>query len=82
MSNISDNIEVVKNNIDLLITVGEYAKSIAEKACKLGLQQIYTFENIEEAAEFLKSNIKEDDAILLKASNSMNFSKIAEYLKK
>lgn len=73
--------EVVKNKIDLLITVGEYAKDIAKKAKKMGLQKIYIFENIEEAEQFLKNNIKEGDAILLKASNSMKFSKIAEYLK-
>jgi len=74
--------EVVKNNIDILITVGNYAKEIARKARKIGMKEIYEFENIVDAAKYLKNIIKSDDLILLKASNFMNFSKILEMLKK
>ena len=73
--------EVVKNKIDLLITVGKYANEIADKAKRLGLKGIFKFENIDSAAEYIKNNIKSGDLILLKASNSMNFSKILDYIK-
>lgn len=73
--------EVIKNNIDILITVGEYAKDIANKASKSGMKDIFRFDNIDNASDFIKSNMKNGDLILLKASNSMNFSKILTKLK-
>lgn len=73
--------EVIKNNIDILITIGEYAKDISNKAEKLGMKSIFKFENIDDATKFIKSNMKNGDLILLKASNSMNFSKILEEIK-
>ncbi len=74
--------EVVKNKIDILITVGEYAENIANKAINLGMQNIFKFKNIDDASDFIKNNIKRGDLILLKASNSMNFSGILENIKK
>ena len=74
--------EVVKNKINILITVGEYAKDIANKAKTIGMKEIFEFDDIESATEYLKTNIGSGDLILLKASNSMNFSKILENLKK
>ena len=73
--------EVLKNNIDILITVGEYAKHIAKRAKSLGMDNILMFDNIENASRYLKEIMKEGDIILLKASNSMNFSKILDYIK-
>lgn len=73
--------EVVKNKINILITVGEYAKEIANRAESLGMKEIIRFENINDATEFIKSNMKAGDLILLKASNSMNFSNILENIK-
>ena len=72
--------EVVKNDTDILITVGDLAKEIANKARELNMENIYTFDNIEEAANYLKTIMKDNDVILLKASNSMNFGKILEYI--
>ena len=73
--------EVVKNKIDILITVGEYAKEIASKAKDLGMKEIFQFDNIEDVSEFVKNNMERGDLILLKASNSMNFSKILDNIK-
>ncbi|MBO4815565.1 MAG: UDP-N-acetylmuramoyl-tripeptide--D-alanyl-D-alanine ligase [Clostridia bacterium] len=73
--------EVVKNNIDILITVGEYAKHIANRAKSLGMDNILEFDDIENASRYLKGIMKDGDVILLKASNSMNFSKILDYIK-
>jgi UDP-N-acetylmuramoyl-tripeptide--D-alanyl-D-alanine ligase len=71
--------EVVKNNIDLLITIGKDSKYIADEA----KESINTFEfdNNKEAIKFLKDNIKKDDVILVKASNGMHFIEIVDSLK-
>lgn len=74
--------EVINNKIDILITIGECAKEIANKAEKLGMNNIFKFENKDDASKFIKEIIKDGDLILLKASNSMKFSEILEYLKK
>lgn len=74
--------EVVKNKIDILITVGNYSKYIAEKAREMGLKKAFSFEGIESAIKLLKNNMNKGDLILLKASNAMNFTKILEEIKK
>lgn len=74
--------EVVKNKIDILITVGNYSKYIAEKAREMGLKKVFSFEGIESAIKLLKNNMNKGDLILLKASNAMNFTKILEEIKK
>lgn len=70
--------EVVKNNIDILITVGDLAKNIVNAAQNMGLGTYYECKNNEEAVKILKNIIKEDDLILLKASNAMHFGEIFE----
>lgn len=73
--------EVIKNKIDILVTVGEYAKEIGNRTKSLGMQNVFEFENISDATKYLEDNIQKGDLILLKASNSMNFSKILNELK-
>ena len=73
--------EVVKNKIDILIAVGAYAKEIANKAKRLGMKEVFEFESTDEATKCIKENMKNGDLILLKASNSMNFSRILEEIK-
>ena len=72
--------EVVKNKIDILLTVGDMSKYISKKAQEEGLSKdkIFVCKNNEEAIEILKNKIQEGDAILLKASNGMNFQEIFE----
>ncbi|MBR3133687.1 MAG: UDP-N-acetylmuramoyl-tripeptide--D-alanyl-D-alanine ligase [Clostridia bacterium] len=72
--------EVAKNKIDILITVGEEAKYIAQKAEENGQKNIYRCNSNKEAAEYLKEYQK--STILLKASHSMNFGEILELYKK
>lgn len=66
-------------NIDILITVGEQSKNIARNA---KAKEILSFENNQQAIEKIKEIISKEDAILLKASNSMKFNEIVEELKK
>ena len=70
--------EVVKNNIDMLVTVGEEAKYIVSKAQENGLDnnKIYACKNNDEAVNVIKKISNSGDAILLKASNAMNFQEI------
>lgn len=70
--------EVYKNKIDILVTVGERAKYIANKAKELGMceDKIFVFDTKDEAVGLLKNIIEENDYILVKASNSMKFDEI------
>lgn len=70
--------EVAKNNIDILITVGNYAKYIASKAKDLGENNVNIYDTNKDASNYLKSVLKPGDVILLKASNSMKFGEIFE----
>ena len=72
--------EVVNNNIDILITVGNLAKDIESRAKQLGLNNTYICTSNKEAATILKNIIKENDIILLKASNAMKFGEIFKEL--
>ena len=67
------------NNIDILITVGNLSKYINENA---KISQKFHCDNIEEATSKIIDIMNSGDVILLKASNSMKFSKITEELKK
>ena len=75
---------VDQNNIDILITVGKEAKNIANAAKNSGVEEkkIFEFNNNEEAIEKIKEIMKENDIILVKASNGMNFKEIVEEIGK
>ena len=70
--------EVVKNNIDILITVGIDARYIAESALKHGMSEknVFIYNNNLQAIKKLKEIVEKDDKVLIKASNSMNFKEI------
>ena len=70
--------EVVNNNVDILITVGSEANYIVNKALEEGFNKknIYTCNNNEEAVKVIKKIASAGDAILLKASNGLNFQEI------
>lgn len=73
-------VEVAKNNIDYLITVGTDAEFIAESAIESGMdkEKVSAFRKNTQATLKLKKIIKDGDKILLKASNAMNFGEIYE----
>ena len=71
--------EVIKNNIDILIACGENAKYIVKVAKeKMNKEEVYYLENKEEIKPLLEKIVKNNDVILFKASNGMQFYKIAE----
>ena len=68
---------VNENNIDILVTVGNESKYIDEEAtCEKK-----HFDNNMDANKYLESIVKKDDVILVKASNSLKFIEIVNYLK-
>ena len=72
--------EVVKNNIDILVTVGTEAKYISNKAIKLGMnsKDVYHFDNNDDASDLIKQIANDGDIVLVKASNGMHFDEIVQ----
>ena len=72
--------EVAKNQIDLLICVGKEVAYMAEQAIEDGMAKdtIFLCNNNEEAIKLLQQELQPEDVVLLKASNSLNFTQICE----
>ena len=72
--------EVVKNQIDLLICVGKEVTYIIKQAVEDGMikDNIFLCSNNEEAIKVLQQELQPEDVVLLKASNSLNFTQICE----
>lgn len=73
--------EVIKNKIDILITVGKEAKAIAEIA-KKELNVVIICDTNKEAIKQMNQIKEKNDCILLKASNGMHFGEIGEGIEK
>jgi UDP-N-acetylmuramoyl-tripeptide--D-alanyl-D-alanine ligase len=73
---------IFEKNIDILVTVGKLAEMIALGAEKSGMlnEKIYSFNSNEEAADFLKSEYREKDIILVKGSRANEMEKISDKL--
>ena len=74
---------VEKEKIDILITVGEDSDFINEGAIDAGFNKdnSYHFTNNLDAINFINSIKSDNDNILVKASNSLNFKEIVEKIK-
>lgn len=71
--------EVVKNKIDILITVGNASRNIVKRVLELGGDsniEIYECKSNEEAIKVAKGELREGDIVLVKASNAMHFDEI------
>lgn len=66
---------VVENKVDMLITVGKEAKNIAKIAMENNVET-YEYTDNNSAISKLKEILEPEDAVLVKASNSMNFKEI------
>lgn len=66
--------------VDLLITVGPRAKSIAEGAKRVSFnpKNIYIYNKNTEASDILEKIVKEGDVILIKGSQGIRLEKIVE----
>ena len=74
---------LVKNNIDILITIGDLAKNINESAIQYGFNPHNSlhFDSNIEAINFINNNKQKNDTILVKASHGMNFIEIVINIK-
>lgn len=74
--------EVQKNNIDILVVCGKEARNISSKAIELGMNKssVFEFEELNDVVDYLKSMLKSEDIVLVKASNGMHFNKIVQEL--
>lgn len=76
--------EVIKNGTDVLITVGERARHIAESAYEHGFDgaNILSVDSVEELYPKLSEMLEARDTILVKASRVMALERVTEFLKK
>ncbi len=67
---------------DLLVTVGERGRIIAEEAlrCRMPAECVYSFATPEEAATFLLTQIEAGDVILVKGSRAVGMERIVNLL--
>lgn len=72
--------KIAASGIDLLIGVRGLAKEMTESAKSVGLIEIKFCENSDEAAEFLTSEIKKGDLVLVKGSRGVRTEKVIEKL--
>ncbi|SES64583.1 UDP-N-acetylmuramoyl-tripeptide--D-alanyl-D-alanine ligase [Natronincola peptidivorans] len=69
------------DEVDILITVGNLAKWIADEAIKRGKKdQVYTITSNDEAIELLDKLVEKDDVVLVKGSRGMMMEEIVRYL--
>lgn len=75
---------VVDNEIDILITIGEYSKLMGKKAIELGMDKnnVYSFDNEKDSYSFLEDFLDSNDVVLLKASHGLHLVGIVDYLMK
>ncbi|QEK11949.1 UDP-N-acetylmuramoyl-tripeptide--D-alanyl-D-alanine ligase [Crassaminicella thermophila] len=75
-------IEVAKQSVELLITIGEKAKNIAKGAIENGFDKknIFLCKNNKEAINILKDLLQRKDAVLIKGSRGMRMEEIVEYI--
>lgn len=73
---------VVDNNIDVLVTIGEYSKLIGERAKELGMDKnnIFSFNKEDDSYSFLNELLTGNDMVLLKASHGLHLIGIVDYL--
>ena len=74
---------VAENNIDMLITVGENAKYIADETILKGISKdnVYVCADNKEAIDKISKIDIADCAILVKASRGMRLEEISSYIK-
>lgn len=70
--------ELAKRGFSVLVTFGKLGKLIAEGARAAGLEQIFTADTHEQAAEYLRGIVHRGDTILFKGSRAMRMERIIE----
>lgn len=76
--------KVAKENVKILVVVGNRAKAIKEGAVQAGMKEkdIFEFLDSRETGEFLKTFIKKNDLVLIKGSQGMRMERTVEAILK
>lgn len=69
---------VEKSKTDVLITVGEMSKHMADMVKS---KKVYSFDSVDDLLKDIDTIILKGDAILIKASRFMKFERISDYLR-
>jgi UDP-N-acetylmuramoyl-tripeptide--D-alanyl-D-alanine ligase len=71
---------VIHNYFDILITVGERAKSIASSAVASGMLSdvVFSFADVGRAGRFLQDRLEEGDLVLVKGSRGMRMERVVK----
>lgn len=69
-------VAVAENKIDLLVTVGENMKHLAQGAMDNGVKNVVSFDKTLEVCNYIKTEVKKGDAVLIKASRGMHFEEV------
>ena len=71
---------IAKDNAEILVVVGQRAKSIKIGAIEAGMKQenIFDFENAREAGKFLKTIVQKNDLLFIKGSQGMRMERTVE----
>lgn len=72
--------EAIPRSIDLVIGVGKRAAALLEGARAAGHANVRHFDDAESAGEFLKSEIREGDLVLIKGSRGVGLDRIVTML--
>ena len=65
-------------SVDLLITVGDNAKYIAEGAKSAGMENVISYSSTDTLVEDINNLVKNGDCVLIKASHGMQFHKVTD----
>ncbi len=77
-SHVGKVISEMKTTLDVLVTVGDNARFIAEKANAKANKH---FENSSQAATYISEELSDKDAILIQGSNGIKLNKVVDALK-
>jgi UDP-N-acetylmuramyl pentapeptide synthase len=66
--------------VDVLVTIGSRMRGAVERARKVGVVRIESFDSARDAGLFVKSILKEGDVILLKGSQSVRVERVTKEL--
>ncbi len=67
------------HHFDEMITVGPMARLMAEAAQAEGMLRVSSFDSCREAAAYLKTIVREGDAVLIKGSHAMHLETIPDF---
>jgi len=72
--------KIAKENVDVLIVVGQRADAIKIGAESVGMNEenIFDFSNSYDAGEFLKTFVKKNDLVFIKGSQGMRMERTVE----